>query len=59
VEFWGEFDEVFGGVGRDPISYYSYEIGYILHLGPEQMTELTPADLMGAMALFNVLHRDA
>jgi hypothetical protein len=55
--FWQEFEERFVAVGRDPVSYWDYEVGHILHLGPDEVSEVTPADLMGAVAVFDALYR--
>ena len=57
MEFWDEFVERFGEVGRDPAAYWSYEIGHILHLSPDYLGEVTPADLMGAIHVFDALYR--
>ena len=56
--FWEQFDERFGGAGRDPAAYWSYEIGHVLHLAPDQLSEVTPADLMGAATVFDALYRN-
>ena len=45
-------------MGRDPVAYYSYEVGHVLHLGPDELGEVTPADLMGALAVFDHLYRN-
>ena len=58
MEFWEHFDEQFGGVGRDPAAYWSYEIGHILHLSPDELSEVTPADLVGALSVFDTLYRN-
>lgn len=58
MEFWDDFDERFGGIGRDPAAYWSYEIGHILHLSPDQLGEVTPGDLIGALAVFDALYRN-
>lgn len=39
-------------IGADPASYYRYEVGHILHITPDQIGELTPRDLVGAMRLY-------
>ena len=57
MEFWQEFEERFGAVGRDPAAYYSFEIGHVLHLRPDELGEVTPADLMGALSVFDALYR--
>lgn len=57
VAFWEEFEDTFGPVGRDPAAYYSFEIGDVLSVTPDTMSELTPADLMGAMSVFNAKYR--
>lgn len=53
MAFWDEFEGRFGQVGRDPVSYYTYEVGHILGLGPLEMGKLTPGDLVGAARLFD------
>lgn len=58
MEFWEAFEERFGEVGRDPAAYYSFEVGHILHLAPDQLGEVTPADLMGAANVFDALYRN-
>jgi hypothetical protein len=58
VEFWDSFVERFGPVGRDPAAYWSYEIGHVMHLSPDQLGEVTPSDLVGALNLFDVLYRN-
>ena len=55
--FWGEFEERFGDIGRDPAAYYSYEVGHILGVPPDQVGELTPGDLLGALVLFDHKYR--
>ena len=57
MQFWESFEARFGEVGRPPITYYGYEVGHILGLGPDQMGKLTPADLLGAAMLFDHLYR--
>jgi hypothetical protein len=39
------------------LNYWSYEIAHILHIGPDMVGEATPADLMGALSLFDVKYR--
>ena len=56
--FWEEFANRFGQIGRDPAGLYSYEVGHVLGVLPDDVGELTPADLMGAMNLFDVKYRD-
>lgn len=58
MEFWDGFEERFGPVGRDPAAYYCYEVGHILHLSADELGEVTPSDLMGALNLFDVLYRN-
>jgi hypothetical protein len=58
VAFWEEFEDRFGKVGRRPASYWSYEIGHILHVGPKEIGYVTPGDLMGAMDLFDHQYRN-
>jgi hypothetical protein len=55
--FWQEFEDRFGEIGGDPLNYWSYEIAHILHLPPDIVGEATPADLMGALAVFDSLYR--
>lgn len=57
MEFWAEFEDTFGTVGRDPVGMYTYEVGHILSVTPEEMGELTPSAMLGAMWLFNHLYR--
>ena len=57
MEFWQAFEELFGPVGRDPVAYWSYEIGHVLSLSPDQLSEVTYADLVGAMNVFDALYR--
>jgi hypothetical protein len=56
-QFWQEFDERFGPLGRDPIVYYCYELGHILSLRPDEMGEITPADMLGALDVFDSLYK--
>lgn len=58
MEFWQEFEDRFGPVCGDPVGYYSYEIGHIVHVTPADVGELTPNDLLGALNLFDVLYRN-
>lgn len=58
MEFWDTFEERFGPVGRDPVAYYTYEVGHILGLGPTQLGDITPGDLVGAVNLFDHKYRD-
>lgn len=55
--FWAEFEDRFGEVGRDPAGYYTFEVGHILHVTPDQIGELSPGDLLGAARLFDALYR--
>lgn len=56
--FWGEFEERFGEIGRDPATYYSVEIGHMLRIAPDGMGELTPGQIMDAVWLFDKVYRD-
>lgn len=38
------------------MSYYSFRIGHVLHVSPEQMWELTPSDMVGALAIFEAMY---
>jgi hypothetical protein len=40
------------------LNYWSYEIAHVMHLKPDDVGEATPADLMGALAVFDSLYRD-
>jgi hypothetical protein len=40
------------------LNYWSYEIAHILHMAPDQIGEATPADLVGALAVFDALYRN-
>jgi hypothetical protein len=53
-----EFNDRFGEIGGDPLNYWSYEIAHILHMAPDQIGEATPADLVGALAVFDALYRN-
>lgn len=55
--FWQEFEDRFGEVGRDPAAYYCLEVGHILHVTPDQVGEVSPSDLMGAVRMFDALYR--
>ena len=57
AEFWQEFEDRFGPLGRDPVVYYCYELGHILSLPPDLIGEITPADMLGALAVFDSLYR--
>lgn len=57
MAFWQEFAEEFGEIGADPVGMYRYEVGHVLHVLPGDVGEIAPTDLMGALQLFNHLHR--
>jgi hypothetical protein len=44
-------------VCREPVAYYCYELGHILHLSPEELGEVTYGDMLGALAVFDALYR--
>jgi hypothetical protein len=58
VAFWGDFAERVGEIGRDPAGFYSFEIGHILHVLPDEVGELTPADILGALMMFDSQYRE-
>jgi hypothetical protein len=41
----------------DPRTYWTYEVGHIAHVGPDEVGYMTPADLLGAGDLFDALYR--
>jgi hypothetical protein len=55
--FWQEFDDRFGPVGGDPAGFYCFELGNICHVLPADVGELTPADMVGALNMFDALYR--
>ena len=57
IAFWAEFTDLFGEVGSDPVGFYRFEVGHVLHVTPEQVGELTPADLMAAVTFFDAMYR--
>ena len=58
MQFWEEFEEKVGVIGADPVGFYSMEVGHILHVLPDQVGELTPADILGALMMFDAQYRD-
>ena len=56
--FWQEFEDRVGPIGADPVALYSFELGHILHVLPDQVGELTPADILGALMMFDSQYRD-
>lgn len=57
VAFWEEFADVFGEPGSDPAGFYRFEVGHVLHVTPDDLSELTPFDLMAAMRFFDAMYR--
>ena len=58
MAFWQEFEERVGRIGRNPVGFYSMELGHILHVTPDQVGQLTPADILGALHMFDAQYRD-
>jgi hypothetical protein len=55
-QFWADFEEQVGEVGADPVSFYGFQLGHILHVLPEDVGELTPSDILGAYSMFDALY---
>jgi hypothetical protein len=55
--FWEEFEDRLGPVGSDPAGFYSFEIGHVLHVTPDDLAELTPSDLLAALHFFDAMYR--
>ena len=58
MQFWQDFEDRVGEVGRDPVGFYSFELGHILHVAPGEVGELTPANILGALMMFDAQYRD-
>jgi hypothetical protein len=39
------------------VTYYQFEVGHILHVQPDEVGELTPAELLGATVMFEGLYQ--
>lgn len=46
--FWGDFKKRFGLAGQEPATYYRPDVAHFCHLGPSDIGELTPQQLMDA-----------
>ncbi len=52
--FWVEFHEEFGRTGRRPRDYWDGRIGHVIpSVGPHNVGELTPMDLLWAVRFFD------
>lgn len=50
--FWGAFQYLFGEIGNEPETYWSWAIGHIAHVGPSEVQWMTPEDLLRAGQFF-------
>lgn len=55
--FWQEFEDRLGPVGSDPAGFYCLEVGHTLGISPDDVGEVTPSVLLGAVTLFDAKYR--
>ena len=53
--FWAKFEAELGDIAAVPESLWDARLGYF-GIGPEEVGELTPAQLLGCVDLFSAMH---